>query len=91
MEVNIEDDSLVSLEKRGLGGELANIIDLSNPEGTSSGSFPAAGSKAGVDLDKVGVPSIAGGLEVVNAALLLGAGTENVTELGSANKARHVF
>lgn len=91
VEIDVEDDGLVSLEEGRLGGELSSILNLSNPEGTSTGGLPAAGNEAGVGLQKIGIPSIAGGLEVINASLLLGAGTKNVAILGSTDKARHLL
>jgi len=89
VEVNVKDNSLVGLEKGGLSGELSSGGVGSNPEGASSSGLPAASNVAGVGLDKVRVPSIAGRLDVVNGKILLGSGTEDVAVLGGTNEARH--
>ena len=81
----------MGLEKGGLSGELSSGGVGSNPERASSSGLPAASNVAGVGLDKVGVPGIAGGLDVVNGNILLGSGTEDVAVLGGTNEARHAW
>jgi len=89
MEIDIEDDSLVSIEERGLGRELAMEVVLPDPEGASSACLPAACHEEGVGFDEVRVPGVAGGFKVVHAVFLLAACSVDVAEFGRTDEARH--